>query len=39
MLVVVRVEFESFDLQALPDGLKLFLVLESHPIEQVIGRY
>ena len=36
MLVVVRIEFESFVLQALPDGLELFLVLESHPIQQVI---
>ena len=36
MLVEVRVEFKSFDLQALPDGLELFLVLESHPIQQVV---
>ena len=36
VLVVVRIEFESFVLQALPDGLELFLVLESHPIQQVI---
>jgi hypothetical protein len=36
VLVVVRVEFESFELQALPDGLELFLVLESHPVHQVI---
>jgi hypothetical protein len=38
VLVVVRVEFESFELQALPDGLELFLVLESHPIQQVKSR-
>jgi len=36
VLVEVRVEFKSFDLQALPDGLELFLVLESHPVQQVI---
>ena len=36
VLVEVRVEFESIELQALPDGLELFLVLESHPIQQVI---
>jgi hypothetical protein len=34
----VRVEFESFELQALPDGLELFLVLESHPVHQVKSR-
>ena len=36
VLVEVRVEFESFELQALPNGLELFLILESHPIEQVV---
>ncbi len=36
VLVVVRVEFESFEFQALPDELELFLILESHPIQQVI---
>jgi hypothetical protein len=36
MLVEVRVEFESFELQALPNGLELFLILGSHPVERMV---
>jgi hypothetical protein len=36
VLVEVRVEFESFELQALPNRLELFLVLGSHPVERMV---
>ena len=36
VLVEMRIEFEACALQALPNGLELFLVLKSHPVEQVV---